>query len=132
MSEGVGRQQAASSCSVENNEHAASELCSRSSVALEKVTELLKHLPGASASLAVPSASRAKGVTDPREMTLVTPRGSMRRSTFYDEDLGEVVDLSGHGTWANADLHEIIQDLVEALSPLQAMSKGHEERMATL
>ena len=21
----------------------------------------------------------------------------MRRSTFYDEDLGEVVDLSGHG-----------------------------------
>ena len=59
-------------------------------------------------------------------MTLVTPQESRRRSTFYDEDLGEVVDHSGHGTWANGDLHQIIQDLVEALSPLQAISKGHE------
>ena len=52
----------------------------------------------------------------------------MRRSTFYDEDLSEVVDLSEHGTWANANLCEIIQDLVDALFPLQTMSEGHEER----
>ena len=32
----------------------------------------------------------------------------MRRSTFYDEDLSDVVDLSEHGTWANANLCEII------------------------
>ena len=31
---------------------------------------------------------------DPREMTLVTPQGPVGRSTFHDEDLGEVVDLS--------------------------------------
>ena len=48
----------------------------------------------------------------------------MRHSTFYEEDLGKVVDLRGHGTWANADLCEIIQELVDALSPLQTMSKG--------
>ena len=64
-------------------------------------------------------------------MTLVTPRWSMGRSTLYDEDLGEVVDLSGHSTWANGDIYEIIQDLVEALSHLQAMAKGHEVRLAT-
>ena len=52
----------------------------------------------------------------------------MRRSTLYDEDLSEVVDLSEHGTWANANLCEIIQDLVDALFPLQTMSEGHEER----
>ena len=56
----------------------------------------LKHLAVPSASLAVQSAGRSKAVTDPREMSLLTPRESMRRSTFYDEDLGEVVDLSGH------------------------------------
>ena len=56
----------------------------------------------------------------------------MTRSTFYDEDLGEVLDLSGHGTWANTDLCEISQDLVDALSPLQTISKGHEERVAAL
>ena len=55
-------------------------------------------------------------------------REFMRRSTFYDEDLSEVVDLSEHGTWANANLCEIIQDLVDALFPLQTMSEGHEER----
>ena len=60
------------------------------------------------------------------------PRDTSRRSTFYDEDQGEAVDLSGHGTWANGDLLEIIQHLVEALSLLQAMSKGHEVRMATI
>ena len=56
----------------------------------------------------------------------------MRRSTFYDEDLSEVVDLSEHGTWANANLCEIIQDLVDALFPLQTMSEGYEERLAAL
>ena len=56
----------------------------------------------------------------------------MRRSTFYDEDLIEVVDLSEHGTGANANLCEIIQDLVDALFPLQTMSEGHEERFAAL
>ena len=56
----------------------------------------------------------------------------MRRSTFYEEDLGKVVDLCGHGTWAIADLCEIIQELVDALTPLQTMSKGHEERFVAL
>ena len=65
-------------------------------------------------------------------MSLLTPRKSMRRSTFYEEDLGKVVDLCGHGTWANAELFEIIQELVDALSPLQTMSKGHEERFVAL
>ena len=83
----------------------------------------LKHLAAPSASLAV---------TDPREMSILTPQGARRRSTFYDEDLGEVVDLSEHGTWANANLCEIIQDLVDALFPLQAMSDGHEQRFAAL
>ena len=32
-------------------------------------------------------------VNDSLEMTLVTPRGSMRRSTYYDENLGEEVEL---------------------------------------
>ena len=52
--------------------------------------------------------------------------------SFYEEDLGKVVDLCGHGTWANADLCEIIQELVDPLSPLQTMSKGHEERFVAL
>ena len=56
----------------------------------------------------------------------------MRRSTFYDEDLSEVVDLSEHGTWANASICEIIQDLVDALFPLQTVTEGHEERFAAL
>ena len=55
----------------------------------------------------------------------------MRRSTFYDEDLSELVDLSGHGTWVNASICEIIQDLVDALST-QTVSEGHEERFAAL
>ena len=58
----------------------------------------------------------------------MTPRGSTRRSSVHDKDLGEVVDLSGHG----GDLYEIVLDWVEALSPLQTMSKGHEVRMATI
>ena len=56
----------------------------------------------------------------------------MRRSTFYDEDLSEVVDLSEHGTWANANLCEIIQDLVDALFPLQTISEGHEGHFAAV
>ena len=56
----------------------------------------------------------------------------MRRSTFYDEDLSEVVHLSEHGTWANANLCEIIQDLVDALFPLQTISEGHEGHFAAL
>ena len=55
----------------------------------------------------------------------------MRRSTFYDEDLSELVDLSGHGTWVNASICEIIQDLVVALST-ETGSEGHEERFAAL
>ena len=35
-------------------------------------------------------------------------------------------------SWANANLCEIIQDLVDALSPLQTTSEGHEERFAAL
>ena len=56
----------------------------------------------------------------------------MRRSTFYNEDLSEVVDLSEHGTWANANLCEIIQILVDALFLLQTISEGHEDRFAAL
>ena len=37
----------------------------------------------------VPSTTQLQAAVGSREMTLVTPRGSMRRSTFfYDEDLG--------------------------------------------
>ena len=68
----------------------------------------------------------------PEMMSLLTPRGSMRRSTFFEEDLGKVVDLCEHGTWANEDLCEIIQELVDALSPLQTTSKGHKERFVAL
>ena len=42
------------------------------------------------------------------------------------------MNLSGHGSWAHGVLYEIIQDLVEALSLLQTMPKGHEVRMATI
>ena len=35
---------------------------------------------------------------------------------------------SEHGTWANANLCEFIQDFVDALFPLQTMSEGHEVR----
>ena len=35
-------------------------------------------------------------------------------------------------SWANANPCEIIQDLVDALSPLQTMSEGHEEHFAAL
>ena len=48
----------------------------------------------------------------------------MRLSTFCDEDLSEVVDLSEQGTWANANLCEIIQDLVDALFPLHTPCRG--------
>ena len=43
----------------------------------------------------------------------------------------EVADLSGHGTWIDEALHEIIHGLVEVWLPLHTMSKGHEDRMAT-
>ena len=42
------------------------------------------------------------------------------------------MDLSEHGTWANANLCEIIRDSVDALFPLQTISEGHEERFAAL
>ena len=126
---------AKSSPAVEVRERAGLELCSQSSIALETVSDRPKHLAVPSASLAVPGATRAKDEVDPREMSLLTPRGTMIDSKegsqlFYEG--GELVDRSGHGTLANADLYEIIQDLVEALSPLQTVSKEHEERMATL
>ena len=64
-------------------------------------------------------------------MSLPTPRGSVvgmiRRSAYIDEDLAEVADLSGHGTWADEALHEIIHDLAGAWFPVHTMSKGHEE-----
>ena len=62
----------------------------------------------------------------------MTPSGSTRRPTFHDEDLGEVVDFSCHSTRANGDLYEITQDLVEVVSHLQAMAKGHEVRSTTI
>ena len=55
----------------------------------------------------------------------------MTRSTFYDEDLGEVLNLSGHGTWANTNLCEIIQEVIAGSSPSSSTS-GHEERVAAL
>ena len=67
------------------------------------MSEHLKHIAAPSASLAVQSDSRSK-----------------------------VLNLRGHGTWANTNLSEIIQDLVDALSPLQIISKGQEERVAAL
>ena len=67
---------------VEERERAAIELCIWPSIALEKGSERLKHLAAPSASHAMPSAARAKAVTNPREMALVTPRGCIRRSTF--------------------------------------------------
>ena len=108
------------------------ELSKQSSIALEKVSEHRKHIAAPSASLAVQSDSRSKALTDHREMSFLTPLGSMTRSTFYDEDLGEVLNLSGHGTWANTNLYEIIQDVVDVMSPLQTIAKGHEERVAAL
>ena len=49
-------------------------------------------------------------------MSLLTLRGPVvdvnRRSTLYDETLGDVVDLSGHGTWADEDFCEIVHDSV--------------------
>ena len=127
---------AKSSPAVEHRERVATELCSRSSIALEKMSERLKHLQFQVASLTVRGGTQAKGALDSRDLSLVTPRGSVvdlkRRSTFYDEDLVEVMDLSGIGTWAHRDLHEIIPDLVEARSLLQSISKGHVERMTAL
>ena len=67
------------------------------------MSEHLKHIAAPSASLAVQSDSRSK-----------------------------VLNLSGHGTWANTNLHEIIQDVVDVMSPLQTIAKGHEERVAVL
>ena len=43
-----------------------------------------------------------------------------------------VLDLSGPSTWANADLCTVIQDLVEALSLLWVVPKGHEERLGNI
>ena len=83
-------------------ERATFELRSWSLKSSEKVSERLQHLAVPYASLAVLSATRAKDAMDTQEMPLLTPRGSVvgmnRRSTFNDEDPGEVVDLSGHGT----------------------------------
>ena len=69
-------------------------------------------------------------------MSPLTLRGPVvdlnRRSTLYDENLGDVMDLSGHGTWADEDLDEIVHDLMEALSPVQSMSRGHGHHVATI
>ena len=73
------------------------ELCRSSSIALQDVSERL-HLAVPHASLAVPSATQAKGALDSRDMSLPTPRGSVvdmiRRTAFNDEDLAKVADLS--------------------------------------
>ena len=110
-----------------------SALCSRSSMALEKVSGRLTHLaipiphgpphvPDPSVTLSIP---RGFGAT---ELSLVTPRGSVdhqpSRSTLCDEDRGQLVDLSGSHSWGN----EVLRDVVVALSPLPEKSKRHEER----
>ena len=51
-----------------------------------------------------------------------------RRSTSKTED---GVVLSGHSTWANADLQRIIRDVVSRC-PNSSLTKGHENRMATI
>ena len=117
---------------VKDTGHTAYELSKQSSVALEKVSEHLKHLAAPSTNLAVQSANRSEALTDRRKTSFLPPRGFMKPSTVYDKDLGEVFELSGHATWADAYLCEIIQDLVDALSPLQTMLKGHRNRLLLL
>ena len=98
-------------------ERPAIELGSRSLSSWEKVSERPQQLAVPNASLAVPSATQTTDSVDSRGLSLLTPRGSVvvmyRRSTLHDEDLGEVVGLSGHGTWVDEDLHEIFHYLVE-------------------
>ena len=114
-------------------ERAANELCIQSVNSLGKVSVRLQHFAVPYASLAVLSATQAKGALDFRDMLLPTPQGSVvvmsRRSAVNDEDLVEVADLSRHGTWIDEAPHEIIHDLVEVWPPLHTMSKGHEEWM---
>ena len=117
---------------VKKRDHTICELSRQLSAALEKVSEHLKHLAAPSANLAVPQAVWSKTSTNHQEISFLTPRESVIPSTFYDEDLGERLALSGHAVWASIDLHEIIQGLVDALSPLQTMMKVHEERIAAL
>ena len=54
-----------------------------------------------------------------------------RHLALDNEDLGEVANLSGRGTWAVLDLFEILHGLVEALPPLHTVPKCHEGRMTT-
>ena len=57
------------------------------------------------ATLSVPWVIQAKVSLNSREMSFLTLRGFVvdlnRRSTSNDEDLGEVADPSGHGTWVD-------------------------------
>ena len=80
-------------------ERPAIELRSRSLSSWEKVSERPQQLAVPNASLAVPSATQTTDSVDSRGLSLLTPRGSVvvmyRRSTLHDEDLGEVVGLSG-------------------------------------
>ena len=69
----------------------AIQLRSQSLNSLEEVSERLQYLAVSHASLAVPSATQAKGALDSGDMSLPTPRGSVvdmiRRSALDDEDL---------------------------------------------
>ena len=120
--------------------HGVYEFCTTVEVGMDVVVSFLRSLltvqnDGSGILSVIPIALSGLWSCEKNEFTAFVvscARDFRRRSTFYDEDLGEVVDLSEHGTWANADLCEIIQDLVDALFPLQAMSDGHEERFATL
>ena len=52
-----------------------------------------------------------------------------QRLAFNDEDTGEGVDLSEHGTSVDENLHEIGDDLAKAGSHFQSMLKSHEGRV---
>ena len=86
---------------VKETGHTAYELSKQSSVALEKVSEHLKHLAAPSPNLAVQSANWSEALTDRWKTSSLPPRGFLKPSTFYDKDLGEVFDLSGHATWTD-------------------------------
>ena len=55
----------------------------------------------------------------PTELSLSTPQGSVDQQ--YDEDLGELDDLTGRHSWSNEVLCASILDFVTALSPLEAI-----------
>ena len=98
---------------------------------LEKVSKRLQYLAIPHASLAVPSAVRAKGSLDARELSLLTSRGVVvnmsTRSTFNGENLGELADLRERMALGSMRTYtRSLRDSVQARSPLQTTSKDHE------